>query len=318
MVFCQILKGMEMWDVEVKKDDEAAYAFLIKFETVGDILINQSKFIVLLALFLQSAALMLFNYFALISNLFGRIRGEILFLNASVIFSTGLIFVFTKKLEQRAKKEKQIEINAIRSNLENTEELIHILRSQRHDYIHHIQTLQSMAFLKEYDKLLEYLNGIANNYLHVGQIIRIGNPPLTALLNTKKEMAERNGVNFEIISTCKVDMPHIKSWDLCSIIGNLVDNAIEAALEDKQEPFVSVCIDQIDAVYRFKIENSGFLAGDAYENFYKPGYTTKESDGRGFGLYIVKKLIEKYNGVIEIDATQYKRISFSIFLPKQG
>jgi sensor histidine kinase regulating citrate/malate metabolism len=110
-------------------------------------------------------------------------------LNFFVIFSI-------KKINKY--RYKEIENKLLKNTLSNTESLLTLFRSQRHSYINHIQTIKSMLYLEEYSDLMDYLEGISEEYRNVSELIRVGNPALTALLNIKKEIAEKKGIQLYI------------------------------------------------------------------------------------------------------------------------
>lgn len=113
--------------------------------------------------------------------------------------------------------------------------------------------------------------------------------------------AERQGIDIAIAVKCELSKLKIPSGDICSIVGNLVDNALEAAAKDNH-PRVGIEFMQDHEFYVVYIYNNGAAIPQKVDIF-EAGFSTKESESRGYGLYIVKKLLEKYNGQIEICST---------------
>lgn len=106
----------------------------------------------------------------------------------------------------------------------------------------------------------------------------------------------------------------IPPWDLCSIIGNLIDNALDATLRGQPPRRVSLELKYEESQYVIYVYNSGAKIPKQQENLlFTPGFSTSGSAGRGFGLYIVKRLVNKYGGSIRI-VTQPKT-TFIINLP---
>ncbi len=269
--------------------------------------------IVIITILFQGIFFSLFNLIIYISKSVEAFKSNTLVLNIAIIVLTFLMVLSIRYIIRY--DEQELELHYIKANLKNTEELINLLRIQKHDHINHLQTLQSMAFLSEYDKLSEYLNGIVNNYKYTGKIIRVGHPALTALINVKKELAEKNNINFNVVLKFKINGLEIQSWDLCSLVGNLIDNAIEAAMDCKTDKFIKIIIDRIDSKYLFEITNSGYLSPNLDKKIFQPGFTTKgASEGRGYGLYIVQKILDKYNGKLGIENIN-DTVNFKIYLP---
>ncbi|WP_347488491.1 GHKL domain-containing protein [Desulfoscipio sp. XC116] len=95
----------------------------------------------------------------------------------------------------------------------------------------------------------------------------------------------------------------VRPWDLCSILGNLLDNAFEAAILDPADRRVAVEIKYEDTNYILYVYNTGpKISAEVRRRLFTAGYTTKESEARGYGLYLVKKLVDKYEGRIKVKA----------------
>ncbi|KAB3532827.1 sensor histidine kinase [Alkaliphilus serpentinus] len=231
----------------------------------------------------------------------------------------GLIFIFTLFnfyiiYSQNKTIEKEKELAIIKTELKTTEALIDLLRQQGHDHINHIQTVTSMLMLEENAVALEYLQGISAGYRFTGHFLRLGNPTLTALINTKKELANKNGIEFVVEKYCRVKLNKIKPWDISSIIGNLLENSIEYILMNEDLPpkiFFSVENRENMKGYIFRIGNPYKSSGINTDVFFQQGFSTKESTGRGYGLNIVMELIEKYKGTIKITESE-GRITFTV------
>ncbi|WP_425447398.1 sensor histidine kinase [Dethiothermospora halolimnae] len=224
-----------------------------------------------------------------------------------IIINISVLIKFIKSLI----REKELEV--VKTDLKNTEAMINLLRQKGHDHINHIQTVSSMLILEEYDVAKNYLQGISNSYRFSGHFLRLGNPTLTALVNTKKELANEKEIEFVIEKYCRVKLSSIKPWDISSIVGNLLDNSIEYVLTNdipKKMFFHVEHTENLDG-YIFKIGNPYIDEDINTEDFFKQGFSTKENTGRGYGLYIVKELVEKYSGSIDVDKCN-NRIDFIV------
>jgi len=127
-------------------------------------------------------------------------------------------------------------------------------------------------------------------------------------------LAETKNINFDFAVKCDVNEMAIPPWDLCSIIGNLIDNALEASLKGPQPRRVSLEIKHEASYFGIYVYNSGAKIPKQQERLlFTPGFSTSGSPGRGFGLYIVKRLVDKYGGTIRI-VTQ-PRTTFIISFP---
>ncbi|ACB85145.1 sensor histidine kinase [Natranaerobius thermophilus] len=223
------------------------------------------------------------------------------FLIMTVVIIGALNIYFLFRIERSMSKEKELAM--LRTDLKNTESLINLLRQQGHDHINHIQTVTSMLILEEYDTAKDYLQGIVQNYRFTGDFLRLGNPTLTALVNTKKELANKNGLEFIVEKYCRVKLNKIKPWDISSIVGNLIENAMEHVLSNKDLPqkiYFNLEHTENMKGYRFKISNPYNGELNEIKNFFAQGFSSKKASGRGYGLSIVKNIVDSYNGKIDV------------------
>ncbi|MGE5422309.1 MAG: sensor histidine kinase [Ignavibacteriales bacterium] len=205
----------------------------------------------------------------------------------------------------------------IKQHLTEVEWLLSSLQTLKHEHTRHIQTVLAMIHLNEIGKAKEYLNGIADSYWPAHDLVNAGNPTLTALLNSRHKMAEAKKVDFEFAIKCNVSEYAIPSWDFASILGNLLDNAFESAVCDEDNKRVSLEIKNENEQLIIFINNTGpKITENQKSMMFRPGYTTKSSKGRGFGLFIVKKLVNSYGG--EITVITEPKTTFIVSLPARG
>ncbi|MDF9409470.1 ATP-binding protein [Pelotomaculum isophthalicicum JI] len=237
------------------------------------------------------------------------------FINLAVLLLSGLVVFSIKSLEENTKKI--VELNLLKTHLSQVENLINTLQVQKHEHSRHIQTLQAMLHLDEADKAIEYIEGIAENYRHSEEIVYVGHPALTALLNGKRKVAEAMKIDFAFSVKCDIADINIPPWDLCSILGNLLDNAFDAVLQANIDRRVAIEIKHEDLNYVMYVYNTGPKIPEAVrQRLFIAGFTTKKSEARGYGLYLVKKLVDRYGG--RIDVVSEERTTFIVYLPDRG
>jgi len=233
----------------------------------------------------------------------------------NIVITVLTVFMLTsfKKANNYIKKETELQL--LKNSMKNTEELLSLLRSQRHDYLGHIQAIGALLYLKEYDELSEYISGISKEYRFTNEIIRLGHPILTALINTKKGIIEEKGIAFHVKCKHRVLVLDMNSWELSSLISNLIENAIEAAMTTEGDRWIKFTVDYCSNNYIFEIENTGQIRQDILEDILKPGVSSKSSVGRGYGLFIVKNILNNYNGTVSFQNTKQNSVKFTIILP---
>jgi len=237
------------------------------------------------------------------------------FANLLILFLSGFAVISIRQIWENSKKE--IESCLLRDHLQNIKDLTNSLYAQRHEHTRHIQTIQAMLYLDEIDKAKSYLDGIAEDYWNMQDLVYVGNTALTALLNSKRKVAEIKNIAFYFAVKCDISNIEVVSWDLCSIIGNLLDNALEAAVQDNKQPKVSLEIKHENNQFVIYVYNNGTrIHRNQQKKIFTPGYTSKKSTARGFGLYLVKKLVDKYEGTITL--VSKPRTTFIVSLPDRS
>ena len=103
------------------------------------------------------------------------------------------------------------------------------MRMWRHDYRNHIQLLKALADKGDYGRLREYLDELDTDLRTVDTVIKTGNPMADAILNSKISLANSKDISVQADAHIPVRLS-TSELDLCCILGNLFDNAIDAVL----------------------------------------------------------------------------------------
>jgi len=261
---------------------------------------------------LQSLFIALFNINLSISPDITALKKFLPFANMLVIILSTLAILAVRQIVIYTRKE--MGINLLNEHLKQVEELVNSLHSQRHEHNRHLQTIQAMLYLDEINEAKGYLEGLADANNAMQELSNAGHPALTALLAAKLKVAETKNIEFDFAVKCCVTNYEIAPWDLCSLIGNLLDNALEAAVLKRHHRRVSLEIKAEDEQLVIYVYNNGpGIKKNQLDKLFIPGYSTKDSSARGFGLYIVKQLVDKYEGTIEVITEP--RTTFIIYLP---
>lgn len=270
---------------------------------------NNRGLIILFTLLTQSLIIIAINHSILSANKLSSVKQFLPYVNVIVLFIFALTMISLKELEEDA--ENRIRIKLLRKHVQEMEAMNLLLRTQKHEYATHMQYIQSLAYIKEYERLMEYINALAKDYRHTENLINTGHPAITTLLNTKRSTAESQGIELAVAVKSDFSGLTIPAWDLNSILGNLIENAMEAAIED-HHPRVAVELSYKNGSYMIYIANNGSVLPDPVKIF-EAGYTTKGSSSRGYGLFLVKKIVDQYGGEIKISTG--KKTHFTVILP---
>ncbi len=196
-----------------------------------------------------------------------------------------------QELQKQQMETQQMYVQSIEATVDK-------LRSFKHNFANIIASIQGYAALDKKDELQKYLSDIQTEFapLHNTDIINSNlknMPELYGILLSKISYAEVNNVSFHIhIFTDSFKVTKLKSYDLCKILGVLIDNAIEAAIEYGENGNVSVIIDHSEG-YTVTVTNTCKGGGIDAQKIYEKDYTTKENH-MGIGLYEVDKILQRY------------------------
>lgn len=182
------------------------------------------------------------------------------------------------------------------------------LKGLRHDMSNHLGNIKALIMYKEYAKLEEYLNRILQEIDEVDEIIITKYPAISALLNRKYTLANKHNINCSI-NVDNIDNLNIDDVDLCIVLGNLLDNAIEANLKiDECHRNISLDINTRNQYLIINSVNSTIYGNTSL-------FSTKDNkDMHGIGLKNVQQIVDKYYGVIEIDAIKdYFNVSIILY-----
>ena len=107
------------------------------------------------------------------------------------------------------------------------ESMYRTMRGWRHDYHNHIQAMKAYAQLEKYDELMVYLGQLDESLSQVDQVIKTGNLMADAILNSKLGLMKSRNIHTDVTVHVPEQMK-TSDMDLCVLVGNLLDNAIEA------------------------------------------------------------------------------------------
>ena len=182
------------------------------------------------------------------------------------------------------------------------------LRKQRHDFMNHLQVVFSLRELNEPAEAMKYVENVYGDIKKTGSVLKTAIPAVNALIAAKRQDCEERGIALDIrIDAGWRDMP-VPGWEMCRVLGNLMDNARDALMEDADnaDRRIALTIDETAGAYCFRVENNGPAIPPADQRrIFQLGFTTK-SDGHGSGLSIVREILQSYGGEIRVESDAEK------------
>ena len=194
-----------------------------------------------------------------------------------------------------------------------TETMYQEMRGWRHDFRNHLQLLKSYAQKGDLDAVQAYLAELEQDLSRVDPAVKTGNTMADAILNSKISLARSRGVSVRADARIPVKLS-ISDLDLCVILGNLFDNAIEA----------SVKLPESQRLIRLYMDMKGSQLYISFTNFAPGGkpaqtggrFSTTKGSGHGFGLLRIDSVVKRLGGYLR-RASEEGAFTTEILLPQE-
>lgn len=207
-------------------------------------------------------------------------------------------FFFCKIIERRIVEYQN---DLITKHCDEVQNIYKTMRGWRHDYHNHIQMMLALVDTDQTDDHTEsplraYLLNLNDDLTKVDTLIKTGNVLVDAILNSKLSLIQSKKIAVNVKAAVPAELK-ILEVDLCVIIGNLLDNAMEACLKqsETEDRFIRIYIGIFKGQLYISVSNS---VGDEIKKSGKTYISTKGSDMHGFGLMRVDHIADKYNGYV--------------------
>lgn len=199
---------------------------------------------------------------------------------------------FSKQIDKRiAAYQREL----IETHYREVENMYRQIRGWRHDYRNHIQMMKVLAASGDMDALKVYLDELDTDLNTVDTVVKTGNPMADAILNSKISLARSRNIPTQVDAHIPVKLK-MSELDLCCIIGNLFDNAMEASMALPEEKrLIRVYMDMKGT--QLYISFTNFTAAKKLSKVGK-GFKTSKGEGHGFGLVRMDDIVSRYDGYL--------------------
>ena len=199
---------------------------------------------------------------------------------------------FSRQIDKRIALYQQ---ELIETHYQEVENMYKQMRGWRHDYRNHIQAMKVLAQDGNLESIKTYLDKLDTDLNTVDTVVKTGNAMADAILNSKISLAKSKHIQVIVDAHIPVKLK-MSEIDLCCIIGNLFDNAIEANMAlPEEERMIRVYMDMKKT--QLYISFTNFTATKKLKKRGKRFATTK-GEGHGFGLVRIDQIIERLDGYI--------------------
>lgn len=203
--------------------------------------------------------------------------------------------IFDRLIEKRI---EAYQTDLIKKYCDEVESMYAKMRGWRHDYHNHIQAMQASMALGRYEEVCGYLRQLNDDLSNVDTVVKTGRVMIDAILNGKISIAARNGIAVNARAKIPEEL-QINDVDLCVIIGNLLDNAIEENKKlEAEKRFLRVYMGLKNTQFYIAVTNA---AGKKQKRMGAIFSSSKGAE-HGFGLTRVKGIVRKYDGIFSADS----------------
>ncbi len=203
----------------------------------------------------------------------------------------GTLFSYHRGFEAQTERFQR---DILSHQYEEIREIYLNMRSWRHDYHNHLQVMKAQLAMGQVAEMGRYLDDLEKNLDSVDTYVKSGNLMTDAILNSKLSMAKEKNIRVNCKAVLPARIP-VEDVDLCVLLGNLLDNALEACDElEEQCRFLRIYMVVKGAQLYISIQNSAKEDLD----FNERNYISKKRGNHGLGMKRVKALTDRYEGYL--------------------
>ncbi|EHR50732.1 signal transduction histidine kinase regulating citrate/malate metabolism [Saccharomonospora marina XMU15] len=230
-------------------------------------------------------------------------RGRVLIMNRMEVTKDGTRLGSVTTLRDRTElAERERELGSFRSSTE-------LLRAQAHEFANQLHTISGLIQIGEYDEVVRYVDALKDHRHSLDLTVtrRVSDTAIAALLMAKSAQAAERRVELRISERTSLQRldPH-DAADVATVVGNLIDNAVDATGESTTGAWVEVQLRQDASSVEVVVQDSGpGVAPELAREVFSHGFTTKAAKAgeRGIGLALTRRVCKRRGGEITVTNT---------------
>lgn len=215
------------------------------------------------------------------------------------------------------------EITKLAEEVTGVKQVIEALRANNHEFMNKLHVILGLIQIGETEDAKRYIiNQTKEQQQKVSLVMnKIEDSTIAALMLGKISRAKEMGVELYIDSNSNLKKRHerVNSHALVTIIGNLLENAIEAvSISDKEKREVNIFIREDSSCILIDVKDTGVgISKENFPNVFNDGFSTK-GENRGKGLALLKQIVENLNGSIEVVSNVNEGCQFKVYISKEA
>lgn len=274
------------------------YSLILKFTNKTILEMKKKEWILIISVFLISILSFGVIQIALNESKLSETTSLMLLLSEIGLIALNIICLYTvislnqsnRTTEELKLKEQQLKhdiqyAETVRSQYQE-------IRQIRHDIKQHLDAVSGLQLEGKIDAAQKYISDISSGLERIEMFMDVGNDFVNAILNSKLSIAKSRGI--EVLCNSSSEVGGINEYDLCNLIGNMLDNAIEAAEKTGDNAVVEVSIHS--DMYKLMITVANSILQSVLNGNSELKTSKKEAELHGFGVTSIKAIAERYGG----------------------
>jgi two-component system CitB family sensor kinase len=219
------------------------------------------------------------------------------------------------------------DIELLSRQLSHIEQYADTLRAQSHDFANKLHTIAGLIQINETDRALELIGQESQGIQELVRLLTssVSDPVLAGCILGKYNRAHELGLELDLDSMSHMGAipDHIPVEGLVSMVGNIIDNAFEATrvnIRESNSPNnrIHMSLNDFGDDLVFEVTDNGAgVAVDDQEIIFEKGISSKPGFDHGYGLYLVKTIVDNLGGQITVEPGEVSGTRFIVYLPKR-
>ena len=210
----------------------------------------------------------------------------------------------------------------VAEQLNGTRHVISALRANTHEFLNKLHAISGMLMMGRTEDALNYIGAIADTHAKAAAPIlrHIQNPSVAALLLGKMSNMRELDIDLTILGNSHLPKhsQYLSTNDLITVVGNLLENAIEALKVQGDESDIVLQITEDETGLLIVVSDTGCgIPPDVLEHIYEPGFSTKAQEGRGMGMFLIRDAVDRHDGSIEVDSEPGVGTTFTLIFSQK-
>lgn len=182
-------------------------------------------------------------------------------------------------------------------HLEEVRSIHSEMRGYKHDFHHHLQAIRGQLEAGEIDRAIAYIDRLDETLKSMDTLLKTGNVTVDAILSTKITNAKAEGISVTVDANIP-DSLTLTDLEISIIIGNLLDNAIEACRNADGEKFIRLSLHMKGKMLYFYMLNSAGAKKQKLGSLFK----TSKGGAHGFGLHRAETVLNEHGGWVKYNS----------------